>query len=108
VTDVAFAVVFVVVAGFGFQALWAHHRIGVLIGALESTADRVEELAAASDLRGQLGEENRCQHLAFDGGGVVPCEATAIVLAESSNGSVHAYCSAHRPSAAVDDWSHAA
>lgn len=107
-TDVAFAVVFVVVAGFGFQALWAHYRIGVLIGALESTADRIDGLEAASDLRAQLGDEHRCQHLALDAGALTPCEATAVVLAESSNGSMHAYCSIHRPQVAAGDWSHAA
>ncbi|MEZ5233832.1 MAG: hypothetical protein R2755_05785 [Acidimicrobiales bacterium] len=105
---VAFVVVFMVVAGFGLQALWAHLRIANLSGALALTADRVADLERSSETRAQLGDEHRCQHLSMVDGTVVECEGTAVVLVETANGAFHAYCTQHRPPAIPGDWSNAA
>lgn len=104
----AFFVVFVVVASFGLQALWAHLRIATLTGALDITLNRVSDLENAHEARVQLGDEHRCQHLTMQDGTVVECEGTAVVLVETATGAFHAYCSQHRPPAVPGDWSNAA
>lgn len=105
---VAFFVVFVVVATFGLQALWAHLRITMLAGALDLTVHRLADLETVQETRPHLGDEHRCQHLSMQDGAVVDCEGTAVVLVETPSGAMHAYCSQHRPPAIPGDWENAA
>ena len=104
----AFFVVFVVVATFGMQALWAHLRITVLTGALDVTVNLLAGLETVRETRSHLGDEHRCQHLSMLDGNVVECEGTAVVLVETPSGAMHAYCSQHRPPAVAGDWENAA
>ncbi len=106
-TKVAFLVVFVVVATFGLQAVWAHLRLATLASLLDATVGRVAELEMASAIRDQLGDECRCQHLAMGPEGLQPCEGTAMVLVEAPTGGLHAYCSLHQPPAEHAQWADA-